>query len=113
MSLVHATTKLDKFEKAGHNIFIRLGEKQVEHEGEEGSNYTEYTFYQAKVSTKEKLTRNSIIEAIMRAKYETYGAELAAQLNGEDEKQEHTNWRVLAKQTADELMLEFFSVMNG
>ena len=110
MSLVYSTNRLEEFEKIGSCIFIRLGEEIV-NSGEDGEE--QYQYYQARVKVTGKLLRDTIIESIIRAKYPSYGAELAAQFNGGDELQEHQAWRATAKEKADYLIDNFFRITQG
>ena len=110
MSLVYSTNRLEEFEKVGSCVLIRLDEKIV-NSGEDGEE--QYQYYQTRVKVTGKLLRENIIEAIIRAKYPTYGAELAAQFNGGEELQEHQAWRTLAKEKADYLIDNFFRITQG
>ena len=110
MSLVYSTNRLDEFEKVGSCVLIRLDE-QIVNSGEDGEE--QYQYYQTRVKVTGKLLRETIIEAIIRAKYSTYGAELAAQFNGGEELQEHQAWRALAKEKADYLIDNFFRITQG
>ena len=110
MSLVYSTNRLDEFEKVGSCVLIRLDEKIV-NSGDDGEE--QYQYYQTRVKVTGKLLRETIIEAIIRAKYPTYGAELAAQFNGGEELQEHQAWRALAKEKADYLIDNFFRITQG
>lgn len=110
MSLVYSTNRLDEFEKVGSCVLIRLDE-QIVNSGADGEE--QYQYYQTRVKVTGKLLRETIIEAIIRAKYPTYGAELAAQFNGGEELQEHQVWRALAKEKADYLIDNFFGITQG
>lgn len=109
MTKVYSNEQLPKFKKLGTNIQINVGETVVPPKEDSLGGYS---YFRATIRCTGKLSRDNIIEVIIRAKYPTYGSELAAQFNGGQELQDHQDWRQLAKDTADELMYNFFSITN-
>lgn len=105
---VSSTEPLDKYEKAGNRVYIRLEEEVNTSEGG-----TSYNYLQAQVRISGQLNREDIIEAIIRSKYPTYGAELAAQLNGGEELAEHQVWRETAKVEADLFIENYFCIVQA
>lgn len=59
----------------------------------------QYRYYFAKV--KLSCSRDDFVEALIKAKYPTYGAEIAAILNGGDEAHQHQLFRDVVKEIAD------------
>ena len=86
--------KLPKYQHLGMTIVINFDETAVE--SEEGVRY-EYTTAKVKASS-----RDERIEAIIKTKYPTYGAELAAMHKGGEHELEYDLFREQAKQLADE-----------
>jgi hypothetical protein len=109
MTKVYSNEQLPKFKKLGTNIQINVGEAEYPPKEDSSGGYS---YFRATIKCMGKLSRDNIIEAIIRAKYPTYGSELAAQFNGGQGLQDHQDWRQLAKDTADELMSNFFSITN-
>lgn len=107
MNRIYSTGKLQKFQREGQYVFIRLDEKK-----EETDEMEQYSYLQSKIKLSGNIKRDMIIESIIRSKYPTYGAELAAMSNGEEERQEHQDWRQLAKDTADYFIDNFFNISN-
>ena len=105
MNRVYSTQPLSEFSREGQYIYIRLDEQLEEQE-----ELTQYSYLQTKVKLSGSIKRDMIIESIIRAKYPSYGAELAAMANGEGERLEHQNWRQLAKDKADYFIENFFSI---
>ena len=109
MKRVYTSEKLNKFVRLNSKLQINLDEKPSTSEDSNGFSYLRTTINLGKGS----LERSQVIESIIRSKYGSYGAELAAQFNGGDELQEHQDWRQLAKDTADELIQNYFTIMNN
>lgn len=107
MSRIYSTGKLQKFQREGQHVFVRLDEKKEDGEMEQ------YSYLQAKIRLSGNIKRDIIIESIIRAKYPSYGAEIAAMANSEEEYQEHQDWRQLAKDTADYFIDNFFNISNN
>ena len=107
MNRIYSTEKLQKFQREGQYVFVRLDEK------EESGDTEQYSYLQSKIRLSGNIKRDIIIESIIRAKYPSYGAELAAMSNGEEEHQEHQDWRQLAKDTADYFIDNFFNISNN
>lgn len=105
-SVVNSHERLPKYLKTGNTICIRLDETETTSE-DFGS---VFSYVQAKVKVGGKLLREQIIEAIVRAKYPTYGAELAAQFNGGEDLAQHQDWRQVAKTEADYFIENYFSI---
>lgn len=105
---VSSTEPLDKYEKAGNRVYLRL-----EEEVSTTDDYTSYNYLQAQVRISGQLRREDIIEAIIRSKYPTYGAELAAQFNGGEELAEHQAWRETAKVEADLFIDNYFCIVQA
>lgn len=103
---VNTGQQLPKFLKEGAKLKINLNKETQE--DEDGN--TSFSYIQATINLSSKLSRDSIIEAIIRAKYPTYGSELAASFNGGEDLLEHTAWRQLAKSTADEIIEDYFHI---
>lgn len=87
--------KLPKYQHLGMTIVINFDESEVK--TEDGIRY-EYTT--ARVS--KTSSRNERIEAIIKTKYPTYGAEFAAIHKGGEHEFEYDLLRKKAKQLADE-----------
>ena len=107
MNRIYSTGKLQKFQREGQYVFIRLDEKKETDEMEQ------YSYLQSKIKLSGNIKKDIIIESIIRAKYPTYGAELASMANGEEGRQEHQAWRQLAKDTADYFIDNFFNISNN
>lgn len=107
MNRIYSTEKLQKFHREGQYVFIRLDEKKETDEMEQ------YSYLQSRIKLSGNIKRDLIIESIIRAKYPTYGAELAAMSNGEEERQDHQDWRQLAKDTAEYFIDNFFNISNN
>lgn len=108
MNRIYSTGKLQQFQREGQYVFIRLDEKK-----EETDDMEQYSYLQSKIKLSGNIKRDLIIESIIRARYPTYGAELAAMSNGEEERQDHQAWRQLAKDTADYFIDNFFNISNN
>ena len=107
MNRIYSTEKLQKFQREGQYVFVRLDEQKETDEMEQ------YSYLQSKIKLSGNIKRDMIIEAIIRAKYPSYGAELAAMASGEEERQEHQAWRQLAKDTAEYFIDNFFNISNN
>ena len=105
---VSSTEPLDKYEKAGNRVYIRLEEEVTTSDDVPSFNYL-----QAQVRISGQLRREDIIEAIIRSKYPTYGSELAAQSNGGEEFAEHQAWRETAKAEADLFIDNYFCIVQA
>lgn len=105
---VSSTEPLDKYEKAGNRVYIRLEEEVTT-----SDDVPSYNYLQAQVRISGQLRREDIIEAIIRSKYPTYGAELAAQFNGGEKLAEHQAWRATAKVEADLFIDNYFCIVQA
>lgn len=105
MSIVFSTFPLKEFEKLGNNLVVRLDETEVP--SEKG---VQFKYFQSKVKMTGNLNKDIIVEALMRSKYPTYGAELAAHFNGGDDLAEHQAWRTLSKQKAEHIVTNWFEI---
>lgn len=105
---VSSTKPLDKYEKAGNRVYIRLEEEVTT-----SDDVPSYNYLQAQVRISGQLRRDDIIEAVIRSKYPTYGAELAAQFNGGEELAEHQAWRETAKAEADLFIDNYFCIVQA
>lgn len=92
-------TKQDNFVVSGRELLINFDhvEKTRELENEDG---TETYWECEQVKVPRFASRSAIIESVIAAKYQTYGAELAAIRNGGEDEQAHSDWRRKAKQIA-------------
>lgn len=93
-----ANEKLEKFQRVGPFVRINFGE--VESTTEEGEKL--YTYSTAKVGVLD--SRDAVVEAIMKVEYPNYACEIAAIANGGEDAQAHLDFRVLAKELADEFI---------
>ena len=89
--------KLPRFQTFGMTLVINFDERAVR---DDEHDVTRYEYTTAKVC--KTSCRDERIEAIIKTKYPTYGAELAAMHKGGVEMQEYTELRALAKTLADE-----------
>lgn len=92
--------KLPKFQTLGMTLIIRCNEREITSTGDDGTEQVRYEYDVAKVC--KTSSRDQRIEAIIKAKYPTYGAELAAMHKGGAECDEYLAFRELAKQVATE-----------
>lgn len=92
--------KLPKFQTLGLILIIRCNEREVATVDDEGNEQTHYEYDVTKVC--KTSSRDERIEAIIKAKYPTYGSELAAIHKGGDAAAEYMAHRELAKQIATE-----------
>ena len=113
MNRIYSTEKLQKFQREGQYVFVRLDEKKETSELEQAGEVEQYSYLQSKIKLSGNIKRDMIIESIVRAKYPTYGAEIAAMANSGEEYQEHQDWRQLAKDTADYFIDNFFNISNN
>jgi len=88
-----------QFVASGQELRINFDHATVEVTDPEGALETQHVCEQ--VITPARPKRREIIEAVMAARYPTYGAEIAAMRNGGAEADEHDAWREKAKAIAD------------
>lgn len=87
-----------KFEKVGQFIHIYFDEEVIPAtEDAEQS----YSYCYCKVPA--MISRNELIDAIVKIKYPTFDAEIAAIANGGVDSEEHQDWRNNAKLVASEI----------
>lgn len=92
--------KLPKFQILGMTLIMRCNEREIVTLDDDGNEQVRYEYDVAKVC--KTSSRDERIEAIIKSKYPTYGAELAAMHKVGDEKDEYLAFRELAKQVATE-----------
>lgn len=92
--------QLPKFQASGLNLRINFNEEVVQNTPENGEEYTSYRYMTAAVS--KTASYKERVEAIIHAKYSTYGAELAAKNGAEGEVFEYNKHVALAKHLAKE-----------
>lgn len=102
--------KLPLVVKVKSTLLINFNEKVVKELDEyTGKEKDTYSYCQVFIDFKGKLSRDFIIEELIKAKYPTYGSELAAINSGVEERvSEHREWRQLCKTVADEVIQELF-----
>ena len=100
-----STQQLPKFQFRGNTLIIRCNGQTVIKQDENGDDVTNYQYCTVKVP--KSSTRHQRIEAIIKIKYPTYGAELAAMHKGGDETETYLAWRETAYQVAAESFEEF------
>lgn len=93
------TEKPPSIEKRGRRVRVNFGVEEVERTDEDGETRTEYRGYTASFDV--TASRDQRVEAIIAAKYPTYGSELAALNNGGGEKDAYLAFREEAKALAD------------
>jgi len=91
--------ELPTYEVMGHKLRIHFNHTPTTHEGVDGEIEQGHSYSTAVVD--KNVDRETIIEAIMRVKYPTYGAEIAAMQNGDPDNHEHQVMRDAAKSLAD------------
>jgi hypothetical protein len=94
---VTSYTKLNTYEVDGNDLAIYWDEQ--EHEPKENETEVYWTYDHAQVFASD--SRNVLIEKIMATKYPTYGAEVAAIVNGGESAAGHEAFRVQAKTLAN------------
>jgi len=95
----HSPVELQTYQVMGRKLRINFNHQTKEVITEDGGNASTHVYTTACV---DKLAdRGTIIEAIMKTRYPTYGAELAAIQNGGADASDHQEMRELAKQLAD------------
>lgn len=87
------------YEKLGRRVRINFDVEAVERTDEDGETRKEYRGYTASFDV--TASRDKRIEAVIAARYPSYGAELAALNNGGDEKDEYLAFRSRAKELVD------------
>lgn len=92
--------QLPKFQASGLNLRINFNEELVQNTPEGGEEYTSYRYMTAVVS--KTASYKERVEAIIHAKYPTYGAELAAKNGTVQEVFEYNKHVALAKHLAKE-----------
>jgi hypothetical protein len=83
----------------GDSLFLRFDHELEEKTDMDGTTRTQWACTEVRVP--KQSSRNEIIEAVIRTKYDTYGAELAAINNGGAEHEEYLEFRITAKTLAD------------
>lgn len=96
---MQSASKRNKFDVMGEFIAVSFNEIEVTHNDE---THYQYDFVKIPICC----DRDEIINYLMKVKYSTFDKEIAAMVNGGDDAQEHSDWRVMAKSLADEV-LEF------
>lgn len=92
--------KLPKFQTLGMTLIIRCNEREIVTHDDDGVEQVRYEYDVAKVC--KTSSRDERIEAIIKSKYPTYGAELAAMHKEGVEKDDYLLFREAAKQLASE-----------
>lgn len=92
--------KLPKFQTLGMTLIIRCNEIANITTDDNGEEQVRYEYDTAKVC--KTSSRDERIEALIKTRYPTYGAELAALHKEGVEKDEYLAFRELAKQVATE-----------
>lgn len=92
--------RLPTYEVMGHNLRIHFDEEVKTVDDPEDENRDVYSYMTAKTLVVAK--RDEIVEAVMRCKYTTFGAEIAAIQNGGEDQATHQALRTEAKILADE-----------
>lgn len=94
--------KLETYQVLGRNLKINFNEVVVESTAEDSEDTgTEHSYTYDTACVDKLAPRDTIIEAIMQTAYPTHGNELAAILNGGEDAEKHSTFRVLAKSLAD------------
>ena len=97
---ITSSEKLPKFQHFGMTLVINFNEQEVEVVNDDGETTIQYRYATAKVC--KTSSSNERIEAIIKTKYPTYGAELAAMHKNGPQNDEYLAFRELAKEVAAE-----------
>lgn len=89
-----------KFEKVGQYVHIYMDEEVSTVIDMEDNEIPLYKYHYAKVPI--MTSRDDIISSIIKIKYPSFDAEIAAMANGSVDAAEHQEWRNQAKLTASE-----------
>lgn len=92
--------KKPKFEKIGQYIHIYIDEEIESVVHEEGHESLIYKYHCTKVPI--MISRNELIDSIIKINYPSFDAEIAAMANGGADSEEHQDWRNKAKLVASE-----------
>lgn len=104
-----SVTKLPLFLKDKNTLIVNFNEVEVSVEDGDGKQADIYSYCQVFIKFSGKMSRDEMIEELIKAKYATYGSELAAINSGDVDKiKEHQEWRNLCKGVADEIIEELF-----
>jgi len=96
---VTSKEKLEDYQVIGDKLRIHWDHQEVTVEDIDGEQSTQWQCEEAVV--KKTTGRSEVVEAVIRTKYPTYGAEIAAIRNGGVDAEEHETLRLKAKELAD------------